>query len=228
MRIAAQITRALGDARAVVNVGAGAGAYEPSDRTVVAVEPSPVMLRQRRAGAAPAVRAVAEHLPFADAKFDASMASLTIHHWPDWRAGLAEMRRVTRTRIVIFHFDLGHQERFWLVRDYLPEALGIPAPSVDDVSAALGTPVRVEVVPVPHDCTDGFLCAYWSRPEAYLDATVRAGISTFHLLDESVRRRAIDALAHDVQSGTWDERHGHLRDLCDIDAGYRILVADLV
>ena len=155
------------------------------------------------------------------------MASLSIHHWPDWRTGLAEMRRVTRRRIVVFHFELAYQERIWLVSDYLPEALGLPAPSVDDVSAALGARLRVEIVPVPHDCTDGFMFAYWRRPEAYLDPGVRAGISTFHLLEESVCQRAIDALAHDLESGAWDERHGHLRDLDEIDAGYRILIADL-
>jgi SAM-dependent methyltransferase len=225
-RVAAQIVGALGDARTIVNVGAGAGAYEPADRAVVAVEPSWVMLGQRSGHAAPVIRAVAEHLPFANDEFDASMASLTIHHWPDWAAGIGEMCRVARRRVVLFHFDLARQDQFWLVADYLPEALGIPAPAVDEVISALGGPVRVEVVPVPNDCTDGFLCAYWARPEAYLDPAVRAAISTFHLLDEAVCERAIGALARDLESGVWDARHGHLRGLDDLDLGCRILVAD--
>jgi SAM-dependent methyltransferase len=173
------------------------------------------------------IQAVGEHLPFADDEFDTSMASLTIHHWPDWAAGVSEMRRVARRRVVLFHFDLARQNQFWFVADYLPEALAIPAPTVDEVSAALGGPVSVEVVAVPNDCTDGFLCAYWARPEAYLDPAVRAAISTFHLLDEAVCERAIGALARDLESGAWDARHGHLRRLTDLDLGYRILVADL-
>jgi SAM-dependent methyltransferase len=226
-RVAARIVAALGGARTVVNVGAGAGAYEPVDRRLVAVEPSSVMLRQRSRDAAAAVQAVGEHLPFADNRFDASMASLTIHHWRDWRAGLGELRRVARERVVLFHFDLAHQEALWLVSDYLPEALDIPAPTMDDVATALDAPVSVEIVPVPRDCTDGFMCAYWARPEAYLDPAVRAAISTFHVLDQSVCERAIAALARDLESGTWDACHGHLRDLAELDAGYRIVVAHL-
>ncbi len=226
--IAAAVTDALGDARTVVNVGAGAGAYEPRKGAVVAVEPSLVMLRQREPGLAPAVRAVAEHLPFADAQFDASMASLTIHHWPDWKAGVAEMRRVARKRIVLFHFDLSRQDQFWLVEDYLPEAVTLPAPTVAEVEAVVGARLRVDVVPVPNDCTDGFLCAYWSRPEHYLDPEARAAISTFHLLDPETCNRAITALHRDLDSGTWDARHGHLRTREALDLGYRILVADLV
>ncbi|MBV8952133.1 MAG: class I SAM-dependent methyltransferase, partial [Actinobacteria bacterium] len=226
-RVERRVIHSLGDARTVVNVGAGAGAYEPSDRAVVAVEPATVMLRQRPSGSAPVVQAVAEDLPFADAQFDAAMASLTIHHWPDWRAGIREMRRVARQRIVLFHFDLAHQDRFWLVEHYLPEALALPAPSVEEIQAALGLRLRAEVVPVPSDCTDGFLCAYWARPEAYLDLDVRAAISTFHLLPDEVTTRAITALASDLDIGAWDARYGDLREQGELDLGYRLLVADL-
>jgi SAM-dependent methyltransferase len=225
--ISGAIVRALGDAHTVVNVGAGAGSYEPHDRPLVAVEPSTVMLEQREDDAAPAVQAVAEHLPFPDGAFDASLASLTIHHWPNWRSGVSELRRVAHRRIVIFHFDLAHQEQFWLVRDYLPEALSIPAPSVDDLVDALDAPTRVEVVPIARDCIDGFMCAYWARPEAYLDPDVRAAISTFHLVDEAVSARALRRLAADLESGAWDAHHGHLRDLNELDAGYRLITADL-
>jgi SAM-dependent methyltransferase len=222
-RIAAQITRALGDARRVVNVGAGTGAYEPRDRAVVAVEPATTMITQRAPGAAPVVQGVAGTLPFAAGVFDAALCSLTIHHWPDWRAGLREVRRATRGRVVVFHFDVGDQGTFWLTREYLPEALSLPAPSVAEVVDALGR-AHVETVPVPADCTDGFFCAYWCRPEVYLDPTVRAAISTFHLLDADVCDRAITALARDLASGAWDRRHGHLRDLAEADLGYRLII----
>jgi SAM-dependent methyltransferase len=223
-RVAAQIDAALGDARTVVNVGAGAGSYEPTDRFVVAVEPSNVMLAQRPPGSAAAARAVAERLPFADATFDAALASLTIHHWPDWRAGIDEMRRVTRGPIVVFHFEVGDQGTFWLTRDYLSDAVTVPAPAVDEVVDALGG-ARVDPVPIPADCTDGFFCAYWSRPEAYLDPEVRAAISVFHLLDPAVCDRAVNRLRADLESGAWDERHGHLRELDALDVGYRLVVA---
>jgi SAM-dependent methyltransferase len=188
------------------------------------VEPSSVMIRQRAPGAAPAVRAVAERLPFADATFDAALASLTIHHWPDWRAGIDEMRRVTRGPIVVFHFDVGEQGMFWLTRDYLPDAVAIPAPAVEEVVDALRG-ARVDPVSIPADCTDGFFCAYWGRPEAYLDPEVRAAISVFHLLDPAVCDRAVERLRADLESGAWDERHGHLRGLDALDVGYRLVVA---
>jgi SAM-dependent methyltransferase len=225
-RVAAHIAAALGDADTIVNVGAGTGAYEPADRAVVAVEPSSVMLSQRPLSASPAVQAVADHLPFGDRVFDASLASLTIHHWPDWRAGVGEMRRVTRRRVVLFHFDLDPQCGFWFVAEYLPEAMSLPAPTIGEIEAVLG-PVRVERVNVPRDCTDGFFCAYWARPEAYLDPAVRAAISTFHLLDQSVCSRAVAGLAADLASGAWDARHGDLRERDELDLGYRLVIADL-
>jgi SAM-dependent methyltransferase len=221
-RIAAAIRRALGDAWTVVNVGAGAGAYEPADLAVVALEPSREMARQRPRGAAPVIRASAEAQPFG-AAFDATLASLTLHHWSDWRRGVDEMRRVAR-RIVVFGFDPAEVCRFWLTEAYFPEIVGLDrgrSPSHDDVVRYLG-PCSVEHIPVPHDCVDGFLAAYWRRPEAYLDPTVRAGISCFPLLDDVVAR-GVARLGADLRSGAWDERFGHLRELDTLDVCYRLL-----
>ena len=224
-RIAAHIGAALGDARTVVNVGAGAGSYEPSDRDVVAVEPSAVMVAQRRPGSAPAVRGVADALPFPDAAFDAALAILTLHHWPSWRRGLAELRRVARRRVVLFTWDPAC-EGFWLVRDYFPEILEIdrprfPAPAA--VSEILG-PVEVRPVPVPADCTDGFLGAYWRRPAAYLDTGVRAAISVLAGVGDDDPRLA--RLAADLASGAWERRNGPLLALSELDIGYRLVIAD--
>ena len=169
--IAAAIHAALGDARTVVNVGAGAGSYEPRDRDVIAVEPSPVMLAQRPIGAAPAVQASAEALPFDDGAFDASMAVLSDHHWPDRAAGLRELRRVASRRTVVFQCDLEAQQDFWLLRDYLkPDWDG--AMTMTELAGQLGAK-RIEPVPIPYDCRDGFFSAYWRRPQAYLDPRVR-------------------------------------------------------
>jgi SAM-dependent methyltransferase len=223
-RIAARIADALGSARTVVNVGAGAGSYEPADRTVAAVEPSAQMVRQRAPGAGPAVRATAERLPFRDASFDAALAVLTMHHWPDWGAGLGEMRRVARGPVVILTWDPDHPA-FWLLQDYFPEILEIDRPLFPpfaQMERIIG-PVQVRPVPVPADCTDGFLGAYWRRPEAYLDAGRRGAISTFTKL------REVDAglarLRADLGDGTWHRRHGHLLALPELDTGYRLLVA---
>lgn len=225
-RIAAQITAALGDAVTVLNVGAGTGSYEPADRPVVAVEPSAVMVAQRPATAAPAVRGVAGALPFADHTFDAALCSLTIHHWPDWRAGLAEVQRVAR-RVVIFAWDPSLDHDFWLTDEYLPEvfATDVDDPTLAELADVLG-PLEVIPVPVPADCADGFFAAYWARPEAYLDPDVRAGISCCALLDPAVLDRAVGRLAADLESGDWDERHAHLRTQADYDWGYRLIVAD--
>ena len=175
-RIAAQVWAALGDARTVLNVGAGTGSYEPPGRDVTAVEPSAVMRAQRTAGAAPCVAAVAESLPFEDQSFDAAMAFATIDHWQDPIAGLREMRRVAR-RVVAFTYDASDPDRFWLNRDYLPEFAGLWAgrPSLTELARAIGA--RLEPVPVPWDCADGFYHAYWRLPEAYLDERVRRGMS---------------------------------------------------
>src|SRR5262245_825590 len=179
-RIADQLWAALGDAKSVLNVGAGAGSYEPIDRIVVAVEPSVVMLAQRRPTAAVAVQARAEALPFANGSFDAAIAVLTIHHWADRARGLAECARVARDRVVLLTWDPAVDD-FWLVRDYFPEFLAADRkafPPMAEYARALGPRTEVLTVPVPRDCVDGFLGAYWARPEAYLDETVRSGISS--------------------------------------------------
>lgn len=224
-RIARALHEALGDARTVVNVGAGTGAYEPRDREVTAVEPSAVMIAQRPPDAAPAVQASAEALPFGDASFDAAMAVFTIHHWSDWRAGIDELVRVAPGRVAVLAFDVDWVERYWLVRDYLPAIgeldRGRTAP-LADVAEALGA--RVEPVPIPHDCSDGFLCAYWKRPLAYLDPTVRANISPFPLLGEEAVADGLERLERDVADGTWAARNAELLEADEADFGYRLLV----
>ncbi|MFE0464985.1 MerR family transcriptional regulator [Kitasatospora sp. NPDC058965] len=226
-RIAAQVWDALGDARTVLNVGAGTGSYEPPDRAVTAVEPSAVMRAQRPAGAAPCVAASAESLPFADQSFDAAMAFSTVHHWQDPIAGLREMRRVARRVVVFTHdaSDAGWRHRFWLSRDYLPEVadLVVGRPSVDRLAAAIGA--RMEPVLVPWDCADGFFEAYWRRPEAYLDEPVRRAMSVWTRVGPAAERRAVRSLREDLASGRWAERN---RDLVGLDAaelGLRLLVA---
>jgi len=222
-RIAARIWAALGDARTVVNVGAGAGSYEPVGREVLAVEPSPVMRAQRPPDAAPCVEGSAEALPFDDGAFDAAMAVLSDHHWPDRARGLRELRRVAR-RAVVFTFDPAMQDAGWIVRDYLPEFATLPGMSLEDIAAALGG-ARVEVVPVPWDCVDGFFHAFWRRPEAYLDERVRRGISVFARLDPSAEERFVRELRADLASGAWRERNAEVLELEELDLGYRLLVA---
>jgi SAM-dependent methyltransferase len=229
-RIRRLIHDALGDARSVVNVGAGTGAYEPTDRKVVAVEPSEVMIAQRPPGLAPAVRAYAECLPLPANSVDAAMACMTLHHWSDWRVGLQELRRVARKRIVIFTYDPDFIGRFWLLRDYLPELGRLDSqrfPTLAEQCAAAGQDVAVMPVPIPHDCQDGFMAAYWRRPQAYLDERIRANISTFHLPGA---RRALGGLRHlaeDLRTGRWQERNRELLRQAELDLGYRLLVVDL-
>ncbi len=190
-RIAAVVAEALGDCASVVNVGAGTGSYEPTDRPVLAVEPSEVMIRQRPPTAAPAICARAEALPLDSNSFDAVMAILTIHHWEDRARGIAELRRVARRRVVLLTWDPSFVRSFWLT-DYLPSMAEIEPtrfPSIDDDARALGD-ARVVSVAVPHDCTDGFLGANWRRPAAYLDEEVRSNISGIALLAASEVRRA--------------------------------------
>ncbi|WP_406209925.1 MerR family transcriptional regulator [Kitasatospora sp. NBC_01560] len=226
-RIAARVWEALGDARTVLNVGAGTGSYEPPDRDVTAVEPSAVMRAQRAADAAPCVAARAERLPFADQSFDAAMAFSTVHHWHDPIAGLREMRRVAR-RVVVFTYDAsttGWLQRFWLTRDYLPEFADLLAgrPSLADMTRAIGG--RAEPVPIPWDCADGFFEAHWRRPEAYLDEQVRRAVSVWTRVGPRAERRAVESLREDLSSGRWAELN---RDLVAHDAaelGLRLLVA---
>lgn len=185
------------------------------------------MIAQRPPGAASAVRAVAQALPFADGAFDAAMATLTIHHWPDPVAGLAEVRRVTTGPIVVLTFDYGIHAAQWLVTEYLPEMLSFDehVPSAEALADALGGGT-VDVVPVPFDCADGFCHAWWRRPEAYLDARVRAGISGIARLPQDVVARAMRELSADLDAGRWHERHADLLDRSEMDAGYRLLVLD--
>ena len=225
-RIAGRIWAALGDARTVVNVGAGTGNYEPPDRAVTAVEPSAVMLAQRAPDAAPAVQGIAEDLPFDDGSFDAAMAVLTLHHWSDWRAGCAELRRVARDRVVVFSWDPRYRGRMWLGPEYFPRLSwedAVDFPSLADQAAALEA--EVEIVPVPWDCRDGFFSAFWRRPEAYLDPAVRAGISTLAKRREDELADGLARLRADIASGAWARRHADLVELEELDLGYRLLVS---
>ena len=227
-RIARQIVDALGDARSILNVGAGTGSYEPDRISVIAVEPSIEMIRQRLSGAAPVVQARAERLPFPDRSFDAALAILTIHHWSDLPRGLAELRRVARRRVVILTWDPAYNDRFWLATDYLPEIIELDRKRFQTMPELAGLLREVDPIPVmvPADCHDGFQGAYWARPEAYLDPNVRRGISTFALLPAGKVRDGIDRLADDLRSGRWDERFGHLRRAQTIDLGYRLIVLE--
>jgi SAM-dependent methyltransferase len=223
-RIAERIWSALGDASTVLNVGAGTGSYEPTDRQVIAVEPSGTMRHRRPAGSAPCIGALAEALPFRDQTFDAAMAVLSDHHWSDPIAGLLQMRRVAR-RAVDFQWDDAWIPRFWLVRDYLPEMgeLARDGPSLDERAAAIGA--QVEPVPIPWDCLDGFFPAYWRRPEAYLEEPVRRGTSVWARVGPEAEGRAVAQLRSDLASGAWRERNAELLGLDEADLGARLLIA---
>lgn len=226
-RIAARIEAALGEARTVLNVGAGTGSYEPTEREVTAVEPSEVMIAQRPPGAAPVVQARAEELPFEDDSFDAAMAIITVHHWDDPAAGLAEMARVARDRVVVLTFDPPPLREHWLVRDYVPglyEAHVEMVGSIEETLAALPG-ATVEPVPMPRLCADAFWCALWDRPELHLDPNVRRASSGWHSVDIEEAERGLAALRADLESGAWDERHGHLREAPELDVGLRLVVA---
>jgi len=210
-RIARAIHAALGEATTVLNVGAGAGSYEPRDREVLAVEPSEVMISQRPPEAAPVVQARAEDLPFADSSFDAAMAVLSDHHWQDRPGGLRELRRVARRRAVVFTWDLRFADAFWLTRDYLPAFKTLPGMAIEHVAHCLGG-ARIVPVLIPWDCRDGFYHAVWRRPEAYLDEHVRAGISVFARIDERETAEMVSRLRDDLASGAWQERNAHLLD----------------
>jgi SAM-dependent methyltransferase len=221
-RIAAAIEAALADSRTVLNVGAGAGSYEPAGREVTALEPSIEMIRQRRTRAAAIVQGRAEDLPFADKSFDASMAILTVHHWSDQARGLREMRRVTRGPVVLLTYDPSFRG-FWLF-DYFPGLVALDEaqmPKLADYGPSLG-PVGIAPVPIPHDCTDGFLAAYWRRPAAYLDPRVRGAMSSFWALGDV--SGALARLEADLDSGAWADRHGRLLALEALDCGYRLVV----
>ncbi len=222
-RIAELIHNALGDAGTVLNIGAGTGSYEPGDLTVKAVEPSATMINQRPRGSAPVVQASAEDLPFMDKQFDAAMAILTIHHWHNWRKGIQELRRVAN-KCVILTWD-PDSDGFWLTQEYFPEILTIDRaifPSLDDLKSVLGD-FQVSVVPIPHDCTDGFGSAYWRRPDAYLSAGVRNAMSTFTKIQNL--EAGLNRLKSDLATGLWHKKHSHLLNYHEYDLGYRLICA---
>ena len=223
-KIAAATELALGDSRSVLNVGAGTGSYEPRDRRVVAVEPSSTMIAQRSHDAAPVIQARAEQLPFVDDSFDSVLGVLTLHHWSDRPRGLAECRRVARGRIVLLTVDFEVCRRFWLT-EYIPDLFVAERdifPSVEEIGTGFRS-VACSPVPVPADCRDGFLCAYWKRPEAYLDPLVRASISTFSKIEGF--EPGITQLRRDIESGDWARRHADLLQINALDLGYGLVTA---
>jgi SAM-dependent methyltransferase len=226
-RIAALIVQALGDARTVLNVGAGAGSYEPTDREVTAVEPSASMRAQRPAQLPVAIDATAEKLPFADASFDAAMATFSVHQWTDLAAGLREMRRVSRGPVLVLSCDPGLLHRFWLA-DYAPEAIEVEArryPRMETIVKELGGRAEVWPVPIPLDCSDGFGEAYYGRPERLLDPQARRACSAWSFVEPAVVSRFEARLRADLADGTWDARHGHLRTQPTFDGPLRLVVA---
>lgn len=224
-RIAERIWAALEDARTVLNVGAGTGSYEPADREVVAVEPSATMRAARPAAAAPVIDAKAEALPFEDDAFDASMAIITIHHWDDPEAGLREMRRVTKGPVVILTLDIPHHISWQ--RDYFAPLMAVERdrfPSPAEIAPILGRRNRIDALRTPRDCQDGFVDAFWARPEAFLDQQVRAAQSVWTCLEPGVEDEVIARLRADLDSGAWETAHGHVRTHADYDGALRLIV----
>jgi SAM-dependent methyltransferase len=229
-RIEAQIWAALGDAKTVLNIGAGTGSYEPRDRDVIAVEPSQAMIAQRSAQAATAIPGTAESLPLADKSVDATMGIFTMQHWADIDRGLEEVRRVTRSRVAFVSLDVEvTAETFWLARDYLPEMIDVDRhdfPPIERIREEFRQ-ARVETILIPGDCSDRFCVALWSRPEAHLDPRIRQATSIWHRVPEAVVDRALAGLAFDLRSGEWDRRHGHLRQTGELDVGVRLIRAEI-
>lgn len=227
LRIAARIDTALGDARTVVNLGAGTGSYEPADRDVTAVEPSAAMIAQRPAGSAPVVQASAEALPFEDDSFDAAMAVLTVHHWTDLAAGLAEMRRVARRRLLIVTFDPEPLRDLWIHREYFPTMLELQSDRTSGRRLAAELPAgRNVTVPVPRDCTDHFFAALWGRPELFFDEEIVGPMWVWNRLSEEEKASGRARLAADLESGGWQERHGDLLRAAELDVGLRLVIAE--
>lgn len=228
-RFRARIHAALGDARTVVNVGAGAGAYEPPDRHVIAIEPSDVMAAQRSPALAPAIRASAGSIPLRDRSVDAAMAVLSVHHWDEEREkGVRELRRVARGAVVILTYDAAMSGAMWLMADYLPEVAALDRlifPPPGQLAEWIGGDVRIETLPIPRDTPDWMLGSFWAHPERVLDADARAATSGFARMPANVVDRAVCEVSRDLASGLWDERHGHLRRLDALDVGLRLVVA---
>jgi SAM-dependent methyltransferase len=229
-RIRGRILSSLGSAHTVVNVGAGAGSYEPVDRFVVAIEPSEVMAAQRPPELAPAIRALADRLPLRDGAVDAAMAILTLHHWDEARErGVRELRRVARGPVAILTYDAEVSGAMWLMAEYLPEVAALdrgifPAPHL--IAEWLGGAVRIEPVPIPRDTADWMLGSFWAHPERVLNAEARAATSGFARMPSAVVERVLTQLGNDLADGSWDRRHGALRALDEYDAGLRLIVGD--
>ncbi len=227
-RFAARIHAALEDPATLVNVGAGAGSYEPSGPHVIAIEPSDVMARQRGPSRPPAIRATAGCLPLHDDSVDAAMAVLSLHHWDAERErGVREMRRVARGPVVILTYDPEVSAQMWLMADYLPEVATLDRrifPPPQTIAAWLGG-ARIETVPIPADTPDRMLGAFWAHPEWVLDAGARNATSGFARQSEQVVQRAVAAVARDLGNGSWEARYGHLRGLPAFDAGLRLVIA---
>jgi len=228
-RFRALIHAALGDARSVVNVGAGAGAYEPRDRYVIAIEPSDVMVAQRPVDLAPAIKASAGNIPLRDRSVDAAMAIVSVHHWDEEREqGVRELRRVARGPVVILTYDATVSGAMWLMADYLPEVAEMDRqifPPPEQLAKWLGGEVRIDTIPMPRDTLDWMLGSFWAHPERVLDARARAATSGFARMSSDVVERVVSAVYRDLADGLWDRRYGHLRSLDALDVGLRLVVA---
>jgi len=226
-RIATQVHQALGAARTVLNIGAGAGSYEPEDRYVLAIEPSAAMRAQRPTHLAPAIHGLAEQLPLDDQSVDASMALVTVHQWPDLQRGLDELRRVTRDRILVLTFDGDALDRYWLA-DYAPELMAVESrryPAIDAIRKGLGGQTEVQAIPIPIDCVDGFTEAFYGRPEQLLNPAVRRSQSAWGFVEEKAQQRFVDKLSSDLQSGAWDKRYGQWRQRPFFEGSLRLIVS---
>jgi SAM-dependent methyltransferase len=227
-RIAAYISDALLDAKTVLNVGAGAGSYEPSDKYVAAVEPSVTMRAQRIAnGKVPAINAKADNLPFDDNAFDASMAMVTVHHWPDIEKGIKELRRVTKKQILILTFDPNELDNFWNAA-YFPELIEVEKaryPTIDFLKNALGGNCEVVAIPIPIDCVDGFQEAFYGRPEAFLKKEVRRSQSAWGFLPKELEETLVKRLKDDLESGAWDKKYGHFRNQPSFTCALKLLIS---
>jgi SAM-dependent methyltransferase len=227
-RIAAWVHRALGDARTVLNIGAGAGSYEPQDRYVLAVEPSEAMRAQRPRNLVPAINGIAEQLPLDDQSVDAAMALVTVHQWHDLDKGLRELRRVTRGSIVVLTFDGDALDRYWLAH-YAPELISVERrryPNMERIAKGLGGSTEVHVIPIPIDCVDGFTEAYYARPESFLDANIRRSQSAWSFVPEDDQTRFVKRLADDLTSGEWDRKYGEWRKKPFFEGSLRLLVSN--